>query len=112
MGAKPQSPMEISEDSDMDLDLEFTSKDLQLKAQIEPNAEADPEIFWGCNLHASDPSHQMKFIDQMSKDMEAGGDLDISPPTPVVALKVRDVHLDYDMTDMDHWIMVPRWNIF
>jgi hypothetical protein len=36
MGAKPQSPMEISENSDMDLDLEFPSNDLQLNAPYNP----------------------------------------------------------------------------
>ncbi|PMD37977.1 hypothetical protein L207DRAFT_530926 [Hyaloscypha variabilis F] len=92
--------MEISENSDMDLDLEFPSKNLQLNAQIQPTAEADPEVFWGRNLHASDPSHQMEFIDHMSKDMEAGGDLDISSLIPILTLTRLDITLDCDMTDM------------
>ncbi|KAN0094121.1 hypothetical protein V8E51_017305 [Hyaloscypha variabilis] len=101
MGAKPQSPMEISENSDMDLDLEFPSNDLQLNAPVQSNAEADPEVFWGRILHGFDPSHQMEFIDQMSKDMEAGGDLERSLPITILTLTELDITLDCDMTDMN-----------
>jgi hypothetical protein len=43
----------------------------------------------------------MEFIDQMSKDMEAGGDLERSSPITILTLTELDITLDCDMTDMN-----------